>query len=124
MRIARGETGGVTTSERHAGAALKERLVTAIADPHVERWFLVDAAALRPVLGYGCQAPDQKCEKNRYKNLLMQAALDAGVQPLLGGIEYAEDLAKEMDLQRAAAADPALGRFIDALRVRLNSLER
>jgi hypothetical protein len=106
--------------EQHAGAALTQQLVTAIADPHVERWFLVDGAAFRAVLGRGCQAPDQKCEKDRYKNLLMQAVLDAGVQPLLGGIEYAEDLAQRMDLQRAAAADGAFGRFIETLRKKLD----
>ncbi len=105
--------------EGRVGDVLLDRLVIAVADPHVERWFLLDGAAFKAVLGHGCQAPDQKCEKDRYKDLLVQAVLEAGVEPLLGGIEYAQDLAREMDLRRAAASDPALGRFIVSLRVKL-----
>jgi hypothetical protein len=105
--------------ERFAGNALQERLVMAVADPHVERWLLLDGAAFRTVLGRGCQAPDQKCEKDRYKDLLIRAVQEAGVQPLLGGIEYAEDIAKEMDLARAGSADPAFARFINSLRSKL-----
>jgi hypothetical protein len=103
---------------------LRHRLVIAVADPHVERWFLVDGAAFRAVLGHGCQAPDQKCEKDRYKLLLIKAIRDAQVEPLLGGIEYAEDLAKHMDLKRAATADPALGQFVASLRAKLQELTR
>jgi hypothetical protein len=105
------------------GDILRDRLVIAVADPHVERWFLVDGAAFRAVLGHGCQAPDQKCEKDRYKLLLIRAVRDAGVEPLLGGIEYAEDLAKQIELRRAAAADPALGRFVSSLRTKLQELK-
>lgn len=108
--------------EACAGGIVRERLVIAVADPHVERWFLLDGAAFRAVLGHGCQAPDQKCEKDRYKGLLIRAVQDAGVQPLLGGIEYAEDLANQMDLQRAGAADAGIRRFVDTLRARFNTL--
>jgi hypothetical protein len=100
--------------EQSVSQRLQERLVVAIADPHVERWFLLDGAAFRDVLGHGCQAPDQKCEKDRYKELLINAVKGAGIDPLLGGLEYAEDLAKQMNLGRAANADQGLSRFIDA----------
>ena len=109
--------------EARAGEILRDRLVVAIADPHIERWFLVDGAAFRSVLGHGCQAPDQKCEKDRYKGFLIKAVRDAGVEPLLGGIEYAEDLAKHIDLKRAAGADPALRRFISGLRTKFEQLK-
>jgi len=42
---------------------LKDRIVHAIPDPHIERWFLLDGNAFKKVLGRGCQAPDDKCEK-------------------------------------------------------------
>jgi hypothetical protein len=109
--------------EARVGDILRDRLVVAIADPHIERWFLVDGAAFRSVLGHGCQAPDHKCEKDRYKGFLIKAVRDAGVEPLLGGIEYAEDLAKHIDLKRAAGADPALRRFISALRMKFEQLK-
>lgn len=104
--------------EAKAGDVLQDRLVVAVADPHIERWFLADGAAFKLVLGHGCPAPDQKCEKDRYKSLLTQAIREAGVEPLLGGIAYAEDLAKVVDLRRAAETDPAFGRFVSALRTK------
>jgi hypothetical protein len=109
--------------EARVGDTLRHRLVVAIADPHIERWFLVDGAAFRSVLGRGCQAPDQKCEKDRYKGFLIRAVREAGVEPLLGGIEYAEDLAKHIDLKRAAGADPAFRRFISALQMKFEQLK-
>ncbi len=54
--------------------------IYAIPDPHLERWLLLDSAAFKHVLGRGCSAPDQKCEKERYKQLLIQAILEAGLK--------------------------------------------
>lgn len=94
-------------------------VVLAIPEPHIERWLLVDGAAFKDVLGRGCQAPDQKCARDRYKGLLLQAVIDAGVEPSLGGIEYAEDLIAAMDLGRATSADASLRGFIEDLRQEL-----
>ena len=106
-----------------AGAALKDRCVAAVPDPHVERWYLLDGSAFKAVLGRGCNAPDQKCEKDRYKQLLNDAIRQAGVEPLLAGAEYAEDLAASMDLERASNADQALGMFVADLRAALRRLQ-
>jgi len=94
-------------------------VVLAIPDPHIERWLLLDGAAFKDVLGQGCQAPDRKCARDRYKMLLIQAVFNAGVVPSLGGIEFAEDIIQKMDLVRAAAADASLHQFLDALRQQL-----
>ncbi len=104
-----------------AGEHLAPHLITAIADPHIERWYLLDGEGFKNVLGRGCDAPDQKCEKDRYKQSLAKAVRDAGVEPLLGGIEYAEDLAGEMNLPRASRTDGAFGDFVAELRRRLKS---
>ena len=90
-------------------------MVFAIPDPHIERWLLLDGAAFKAVLGRGCQAPDLKCDRDRYKQRLIRAVMDAGVQPNLGGIEFARDIMREMDLPRAARTDPSLGRFVEHL---------
>jgi hypothetical protein len=37
------------------------QIAYAIPDPHIERWFLLDAAAFKAVFGQGCPAPDEKC---------------------------------------------------------------
>ncbi len=101
---------------------LTDRLVCAIPDPHVERWLLVDAHAFKAVLGKGCSAPDHKCERDRYKELLARAVESAGPRPPLGGIEYAADLITAMNLTDVRQNDASLGRFLDELEARLRQL--
>jgi len=90
--------------------------VYALPDPHVERWLLLDGAAFKSVFGKGCQAPDQKCDRRRYKNRFLQGIRDTGMDPPLGGIEYAEILVNALDLERATAADRSLARFVRDVR--------
>jgi len=90
--------------------------VCAVPDPHIERWLLVDSAAFKTVFGHGCSAPDQKCERGRYKKMLNDAIRASGVTPSLGGIEFFEDIVAAMDFNRAASADASLRKLIDELR--------
>lgn len=90
-------------------------VLCAVPDPHLERWLLLDSAAFKAVLGRDCAAPDQKCERGRYKQLLLQAILDAGITPLLGSIEHAEALVQAMNLRYLERADDSLGRLLTAL---------
>ncbi|WP_242529144.1 DUF4276 family protein [Methylacidimicrobium sp. B4] len=94
----------------------------AIPDPHVERWLLLDGEAFKKVLGKGCQTPDQKCDRGRYKDALNRAISDAGKTPLISSIEWARDIIDKMDLARAAGADPSLKRFLDDLRKALQEV--
>ncbi len=96
---------------------LSFRVVLAVPDPHIERWLLLDAAAFKNVLGKGCQAPDFKCDRHRYKRLLAEAVLTAGVTPLIGGLEHARDIVDSMDLVRATrtGGDKTMGRFLQEL---------
>lgn len=91
-------------------------VVFAIPDPHIERWLLLDGAAFKQVFGRGCDAPDQKCDRDRYKQLLIQAIHAAELVPAIGGIEFAEDLVKQMDIQRAMQSDDSLRRFVEDIR--------
>ena len=43
--------------------------------------------------------------------------------PILGGLEYAEDIVRAMDIGRAAQADKSLGRFVDGLRATFRAWE-
>jgi hypothetical protein len=92
-----------------------DRVAHAIPDPHVERWPLLDSAAFKAVLGRGCEAPDYKCERDRYKRLLAEAVRAAGVMPILGGIEHMEDIVNAMDLQKVRSADDSLDRLLGEL---------
>ncbi|EFK07325.1 conserved hypothetical protein [delta proteobacterium NaphS2] len=90
-------------------------VICAIPDPHIERWMLIDSAAFKSVFGRGCLAPDQKCEKARYKKMLIESIREAGVIPSLGGIEFAKDIAENMDLDHIARKDPSLNRFLQEI---------
>jgi hypothetical protein len=83
---------------RDAAKPIEDRVVYAVPDPHVERWLLRDPAAFKSVLGTPCKIPDQKCDRDRYKSLLIQAIRAAGASPLIGGMEYADDIVRQMDL--------------------------
>ena len=96
-------------------------VVLAIPDPHIERWLLLDGAAFKALFDQGCQAPDRKCDRDRYKRLLVESIRAAGTIPGLGGIEYAEDIMRHLDVDRAARADVSFRRFVDAVR---NELQR
>lgn len=93
----------------------KDLAICAIPDPHIQRWLLLDSAAFKAVLGRGCAAPDQKCDRDRYKELLLRSMRDTGISPPLGGMEYAEDIVNAMDLQRMEQTDDSLGRLLKEL---------
>jgi hypothetical protein len=97
----------------------------AIPDPHIERWLLIDSHAFKQVFGSGCNAPDRKCEKDKYKSLLNQQVLNAGANTNLGGIEFAEQIFEFMDCKPATImkSDESLARFIKELKVIIADLE-
>ncbi len=92
-------------------------IIQAIPDPHIERWLLLDGAAFKAVFDKGCDAPDLKCDRNRYKQLLTSAIREAGINPSLGGIEFADDIVKNMNFNRAAQSDDSFRKFIKNIRV-------
>ena len=100
------------------------RVVCAIPDPHIERWLLVDSSAFKSVFGRGCTAPGQKCERARFKKMLIDAIRLAGVMPSLGGIEFAADNVEAMDMKNAARHDPSLGRFLTELKAAFEDWQR
>ena len=111
---------GVNKRRREIGRLTTQiPVVLAIPDPHIERWLLLDGAAFRTVFGRGCQAPDRKCIRELYKRRLIEEIRASGRTPILGGIEYAEDIVQQMNIDRAARADDSLRRFIEALRTTL-----
>lgn len=92
------------------------QIIMAIPEPHIERWLLLDGAAFRDVVGLGCDAPNQKCERERYKQLLINAIYDAGITPSIGGIEFAEDIVQHMNIDRTMNADRSFRRFVEEIR--------
>ena len=97
--------------------SIRDRVAFAVPDPHVERWLLRDPAAFKAALGRACRQPDQKCDRDRYKALLRDAVRDAGLAPLLGGMEHAEDIVRHMSLKPTAGNDD-FGEFLQELHAR------
>ncbi len=76
-------------------------LVCAVPDPHIERWYLEDQHALPQVLEKARPSKlSYKCERDRYKSALKQAIRAAGVEPILGGAEYGEQIAEHLQPSR------------------------
>jgi len=96
----------------------------AIPDPHIERWLLLDSRAFKAAVGKGCQTPDLKCERKRYKKLLVDAVRDAGRSPTLAGIEHAQPIVEAMDLAEVEKRDDSLGRLLKALRERFRDWQQ
>lgn len=99
-------------------------VVYAIPDPHIERWFLLDQAAFKSALDVGCRAPDKKCSRDKYKNALREAVMKSHIYPALGGIEYAEDIVDQIDIDKIARSDKAFGHFVRGVRNLLKSWMR
>ncbi len=101
---------------------LRGRVVAACPDPHVERWYLADPQSFAQVVGPPPPLGKRKCQRDHYKQVLSRAIREAGHPPTLGGVEFAKELAEEMDLYRASKNDRSLGAFLDDLRGKLTVL--
>jgi hypothetical protein len=98
--------------------------IYAIPDPHIERWILHDSSAFKAVFGKGCDAPDQKCEKDRYKDILNHAIFAAGGEITISWTEHAEALLEYMDFEALCRVDDSVKKFIDECRLVFTILER
>ena len=103
---------------QHAAEPIRDSVAYAIPDPHVERWLLLDSAAFKSVLGKACRTPDLRCDRDRYKGLLVQAVRETGTTPLLGGMEHAREIVRHMDLARLQRADKSFGDLLEELHSR------
>ena len=108
-----------------AANSLYNETISAIPDPHVERWYLLDVSALSQAAGVpiAVSVPAYKCEKNHYKTLLRQAFVNTGIAPPLGGLEYGPVVAQHMDLYAAAKQDHGLNDYIEKARAWLRRLK-
>ena len=101
-----------------AVSSLADRVISMIPKPYIERWLLLDSEAFKKVFGTDCSVPNRKYDRYGYKRLLLQAIRDAGVVPLLGGVERIADLVNAMNLQHMEQRDRSFRRFFRALQQR------
>ena len=85
--------------------------IIGIPDPHIERWLLLDSEAFKIAVGKGCNPPSYSPERDYYKKYLLNAIREAEKTPVLGGIEFAEEIVKYMNIEKAMNADKSFKRF-------------
>lgn len=101
---------------------LRECMVIACPDPHIERWYMADREGFASVVGSQPSIPRDKCARDVYKSLLASTISQNGLLAPLGGIEFASELIESMDLYRAGRNDKSLKAFTDDLRNALTRL--
>lgn len=101
---------------------LSEQVVVACPDPHIEHWYLVDHVAFKTVVGRQPRVGKKKCARDHYKSILADTVRQAGYPPALGGLEFAEELAEEMDFFRAGKNAPSLKMFLDDCRAKVRQI--
>jgi len=96
-----------------------ECVVCAIPNPHIERWYLEDQQALTGVISRSKPKKLRyKCERDWYKQALVEAIRKAGIEPLLGGAEYGDEIARMLNPSKL---DRSFRNFWDELRRVLKS---
>lgn len=96
--------------------ALRECMVIACPDPHIERWYVADPEGFALAIGATPPTRKRKCGRDVYKSVLRETIHRAGHLAPLGGIEFAPELVARMDLFQAGKSDKSLKAFTDDLR--------
>ena len=106
-----------------AKIAFLDKLVFAIPDPHIEKWYLSDPKGFNRALGSGVLSvlPPYKCEKGIYKKVMKDVIVFSEIASQFGGYEYGERIVEEMDFYEAGKADNSLKHFLEDIR---NALQR
>ena len=103
---------------------LRDRLVVACPDPHIERWYVADPQSFETIVGHRPSVGSKKCVRDHYKQVLTNAIHRAGHPVMLGGVEFASELVEGMNLYRAGKNDSSLKAFVDDLRAKLGQVTR
>ena len=103
---------------------LRDRLVIACPDPHIERWYVADPDSFETIVGHRPRVGDKKCARGHYKQILTTTIRQAGHLVTLGGVEYAPELVEKMNLYRAGRNDSSLNAFLRDLRAGLRQVTK
>ncbi len=102
-----------------SGHPYKDRVVYAIPDPHIERWYILDQKAFKEGVGLdkAPALPPYKRAKDYYKNFMRKALREGSINSLLGGAEFAEKIVDGIhDINSLCNNDKSFKSFVDDLR--------
>lgn len=95
----------------------RAQVVYALPEPHIERWYFSHLPTSADIFGIAVALPAEKCARDRYKEVLREAARDAtGNETPLGGVEFGHEIGSLMPLDDPTLLDAGLGRFVKDLR--------
>lgn len=98
---------------------LLDKVVFAVPDPHIERWYILDQKAFKDGVGIdkSPSLPPYKCKRDYYKQLLYQVLKESNVSSILGGAEYAERIVENIgNVNLLERHDPGFKFFTQELR--------
>ena len=98
---------------------LLDRLVFAVPDPHIERWYLADQRAFNEAVGSAAapEMPRYKCEQDFYKQLLRDSFAAANISTWAAGHEFGRPIAEKIDFKALERVDrKGFKKFADDLR--------
>lgn len=104
----------------------KNRVIYAVPDPHIERWYIMDQRAFKDgvKIDKAPALPPHKSKKDYYKQVINRALKDSGVDSLLGGAEYAERIVEKINLDLLGKQNAGFQAFIEDLRRTFRELKR
>ena len=100
------------------------QVALALPDPHIEHWLLLDPKAFQEGVDIpkGIALPRYKCDKNYYKTELNRLLQSNGIVPQFpGGIEFAPDIIKHVDMP-LARKDTSFDEFYTAVKAFLREV--
>lgn len=98
---------------------LRNKVVYAVPDPHIERWYIMDQRAFKNGVGVdkAPNMPPYKCKKDYYKSLLRQALAESNIASYFGGAEYAENIVNSVtSLDSLFSQNAGFQKFVENLR--------
>ena len=78
----------------------------------------MDYRALSDAVGFKVRIDllPYKCDRNYYKKILREVFRNQGINAPLGGQEYGEDIARNINRYNASKSDPGFKSFSDSIR--------
>jgi hypothetical protein len=98
---------------------LRDKIVYAVPDPHIERWYIMDQRAFKDGVGLERvpDMPQYKCKKDYYKQILNQTLRESNINSLLTGAEYGEKIVENIeDLESFCRLNSGCQTFMEDLR--------
>ncbi len=97
-------------------------------NPHVELWYLADAQAFKQVVGVAPPPVTSECgggkqTRRELKQTLQKCIRKAGRPVLFGGVQFARELAAQINIYRVGRVDRGFHHFVTDARASIRQLK-